>query len=377
MSSSILLHNHSGSQSAPASAIRVLTPSFSASENQYLSCLWSSVTPYGVEVVLFYPGRPISEIKAEPKLGDVIHLHWIQGFCGFNPHQKLQSWRVILGNLRNFLFFKQRGYRLVWTVHNTISHERSAPKIEHFFRWCLSHLCDDIIVMSEYGRQEVARLYGRKHRVHVVPHGNYIGAYPNQISPEEARQQLGLTPQQTVILYFGQVKPYKGVENLIAAFQKLQGVPGQEVILFIVGACNDAKLKAEIEQAAQINSRIRLHLQFVPDEAIQVYLQACDWVVLPYRHILNSGSALLALSFGRPVIVPRRGALTELITDGQQGLCYDCDRDLTNTLQRALQVTPEQWQHMCHQSYSLAQQYDWSKIGAQLYQIYQQGKVQR
>lgn len=372
MSNSTLIHSQTSSQSVPSGdKLRVLTPSINASENQYLTCLWSSVGAYGVEVDIFEPSRAITELKAEPKLGDVLHLQWIQRFCGFNSHQKLQSLRFIIGNLRNFIFLKKRGYQLVWTIHNTLAHDCEHPMIERLFRWCLSHICDDIIVMSEYGRREVAQLYGRTQKVHVIPHGNYIGAYPNQISRAAAREQLQLPAHHPVLLYVGQIKPYKGVDHLIAAFQKLQH---PEAVLLIAGSCADETLRSQIQQAAQANPQIRIHLHFVPDDQLQVYLNACDWVVLPYRKILNSGSALMALSFGRPVIVPQRGALGELITEGQQGFCYDCDRDLTATLKRALSVPAAQWQHMCNQSYVLAQQYDWSVIGAKLAKVYRQGR---
>lgn len=350
--------------------IKVLTPTVCWSENKYLTCLWSSVQSYGVEVDTFKLSTLVAQTKASQKVADVIHLNWIQRFCQLDPQRKVKSLLFTLRNLRDFYFLKSRGYQLVWTVHNTLSHECNAPLLEKSFRWLLSRFCSDILVMSEYGRQEFARMYGRTKRVHIMPHGNYIGAYPNQISRTEARLQLGIAPHQTVLLYFGQIKPYKGINHLLAAFSQLKN---SEVVLLIAGQCNDLNLLAEIKQAAQADSRILLRLEFIKDEDVQVYMNACDWVVLPYQKILNSGSALLALSFGRPVIVPQRGALTELITDAEHGLCYLHDRDLAAALSRALTTPSARWQQMCEQAYALAQEYDWSKIGAQLYEIYQQG----
>lgn len=353
-----------------SSTIKVLTPTVYWPENKYLSCLWSSVRSQNVEVDIFDPDQLIAQLKAGQKVGNVIHINWIQRFCNFAPDRKTASLRFILKNLRNFFFFKYRGYQIVWTVHNTLSHESSAPLIEQTFRWVLSRLCSDIIVMSDYGQQEFARMYGRTKRVHVVPHGNYIGAYPNQISRTKARQYLGIAPHQKVLLYFGQIKLYKGINHLLAAFNQLKD---PEVVLLIAGLCREPELLREIKQAAQADPRILLRLEFIKDEDVQVYMNACDWVTLPYQKILNSGSALLALSFGRPVIVPQRGALTELITNGEQGFCYVHDRDLAAAFSRALATPSERWQQMCTQAYALAQKYDWSKIGAQLYQIYQQG----
>lgn len=352
-----------------SSTIKVLTPTVHMPDNKYLTCLWYSVRSYGVEVARYEPAQLVAKLKTGQKVGDVIHLNWIQRFCKFDPDQKAESLRFTLRNLRNFFFLKKQGYQIVWTIHNTLSHEPSAPLVEQSFRWILSHLCSDIVVMSEYSRQEFARTYWRTKRVHVVPHGNYIGAYPNQISRTEARQQLGIAPHQTVLLHFGQIRPYKGINHLLSAFNQLKN---PEVVLLISGLCREPELLARIEQAAQADPRILLRLQFIEDKDVQVYMNACDWVILPYQKILNSGSALLALSFSRPVIVPQRGALTELIADGEVGFCYHRDCDLADALRRALATPLDRWQQMCDQTYALAQKYDWTKIGAQLYQIYQQ-----
>lgn len=352
------------------SKIKVLTPTVYWPENKYLTCLWSSVEAYGVEVSTFKLSTLVSEIRANQKTADVIHLNWIHGFWKFDPNAKAKSLRITLRNLRNFFLFKSKGYQLVWTVHNTLAHDCNAPLVDRSFRWVLSRICSDIIVMSEYGRQEFAQMYGRTKRVHTVPHGNYIGAYANEISYVEARQQLNIAPHKTVLLYFGQIKPYKGVNHLLAAFKQIKN---PDAVLLVAGICRDSDFLAEIQQAAQSDPRILLRLEFIKDEDIQIYMNACQWVILPYQKILNSGSALLALSFSRPVIVPQKGALTELIVDGEHGFSYAHERDLAATLDRALTTPLTQWQQMCSQAYALAQKYDWSKIGAQLYHIYQQG----
>ena len=352
-------------------AIRVLTPYLSSPENKYLECLWSSVRAYGVEVDLLKLDQQFDQFKQVYKSGDIIHLQWVETLCRLAINRKY-SWHLLVRNLRRLIFLKFQGYQLVWTVHNTLAHECSSPKIEKSFRWFLRYLCSDIIVMSEYSRQEFARMYRRTKRVHIIPHGNYINSYPNQVSRVDARHKLGIAPQQKVILSCGMVRRYKGIDYLITAFNQLKD---SDVVLLIAGSRRyDPDLCAEIEQAAQRDSRILLRLEFIPDEDMQIYMNACDWVVLPYKKLLNSGSVLLALSFARPVIVPQRGAITELIRDGEHGYSYVKDNELVNSLNRALATPSEQWQQMCSQAQILAQKYDWSKIGSQLYQVYQQGQ---
>lgn len=352
------------------SALRVLTPPVRLVQNKYITCLWFSLRSCGVEVDEIELSTLMTRFEASQEIREIIHLHWIQSCYNFAPDRKVKSLLFTMKNLCQLFFLKFRGYQIVWTVHNTLSHECSTPLLEQSFRWVLSRLCSDIIVMSEYGRQEIARMYWRTKRVHIVPHGNYIGAYPNQVSRTEARQRLGISPQKTVLLYFGKIKPYKGINHLITAFSQIKD---PDAVLLIAGLCLDHKLLAEIKQASQADPRILLRLEFINDEDVQVYMNACDWVTLPYQKILNSGCALLALSFGRPVIVPQKGALTELIADGKHGFCYVQDHDLAGALSCALATSSERWQQMCTHAYALAQKYDWLKIGSQLYKIYQQG----
>lgn len=356
---------------SPSYTTKVLTPCVSLSDNKYLDSLWAAVRPYGVEVECLNLYQSLAELKAvhRYKLGNVIHLHWTLFFCAFSDNKK-DSWRIALRSLIKLSFLKAKGYQIVWTVHNSLAHDCSSPRIEKSFRWILTRLCNDIIVMSEYSRQEFARSYRRTKRIHLIPHGNYVNDYLNQINRLDARQKLGILPHQKVLLNFGRVMRYKGISNLLAAFSQLQD---RDVVLLVAGVCKEPDLLFEIQQAARADPRIILRLEYIPDEDIQVYMNACNWVVLPYQKILNSGSALLALSFKRPVIVPQRGALTELIKDGEHGFCYQSDRELTPTLNRALASSFQQWQQMCDRAFALAQKYDWSKIGAQLYQVYQQG----
>ena len=349
------------------SQIKILTPSVHSSNNKYLTCLWSSLNDYEVEIDNFKINHSFSKIKAEKHSGQIIHLHWVKEFCHFDSSSRYRTLRSILAVIRNLIFLKLSDNKIVWTVHNTLRHENNFPVLEYILRWFLSILCNDIIVMSEYSKQELARMYGRKKRVHIVSHGNYIDAYPNQVSIAEARQKLKIPRDKKVILHFGRLQSYKGIRELLNVFQQLKD---SNIVLLIAGVCRESSLKEELEQAAKIDFRISLRLQFIENEEIQLYMNACDWVVLPYQKILNSGSVLLALSFGRPVIVPQKGSITELIRDGEQGYCYNDNCSLLSTLNRALTTSSQQWTQMCAQSYALAKEYHWSKIGHQLYQIY-------
>jgi glycosyltransferase involved in cell wall biosynthesis len=143
----------------------------------------------------------------------------------------------------------------------------------------------------------------------VVPHGHYIGSYPNEVSRAEARASLGLTDSDRVVAFVGRIRADKGVERLIGEFRR---VDDRSARLVVAGRPESAELRLALRTAAAGDERVALHLRDVADEELQVFLNAADVVALPYERILESGSALLALSFGRPVLVPDTDTMRDL-----------------------------------------------------------------
>jgi glycosyltransferase involved in cell wall biosynthesis len=114
-----------------------------------------------------------------------------------------------------------------------------------------------------------------------------------------------------VAAFVGQIRPYKNVRALITEFQQL---PDADVILLIAGSPLDSRMSGELCDAARDDPRVRLDLRFLSDAEIQLYVSAADMVVLPYREVFNSGSAVLALSLDRPILIPNAVSFAELQT---------------------------------------------------------------
>jgi glycosyltransferase involved in cell wall biosynthesis len=146
----------------------------------------------------------------------------------------------------------------------------------------------------------------------VVRMGHFRGSYPDRISREEARAAFGVPDSAAVVTFLGQLRPYKNVPHLIRTARALP--PERNAVLLVGGKPLNPALAEEIECAAGGDPRVRLTLGRVAEEDVQRYLRAADLVVLPFAEITNSGSALLALSFDRPILVPGRGAMGELQT---------------------------------------------------------------
>jgi glycosyltransferase involved in cell wall biosynthesis len=205
---------------------------------------------------------------------------------------------------------RRRGTRLLWTVHNDDAHEdRSTPALRRALERLLRRRVDGVFILSEAAERAFRDRYGDSIPVYHTAHGHYRDAYPLTVSRADARRELGIAPQLTVLAAVGQIRPYKNLSGLIDA---VRGVEDPRLIVGIAGRPDSEASADVLREVAEADPRIRLELERLDDTRMAAWLRAADAVVLPYRRILNSGSAILALSASRPVIAPAIGAMPEL-----------------------------------------------------------------
>jgi glycosyltransferase involved in cell wall biosynthesis len=296
---------HAPSHHPPRASLTVLAwPAFdNTTGNPYNRLLYEAVERQGVRVEEFTLRNALAGGH------DLWHVHWPDDFL--SRPSTLEATAYVVAELLLMTLARARGTRLVWTVHDLGPHESHHPWLERvFWRFFLPQV-DGFVTLSTHARDAARRRFPRLRHVPnaVVPHGHYRPAYPNPVPHPEARSALHLAPDAPVVAFIGRIRPYKNVERLIAAFR---GWSEADARLLIVGNPSSDALQRSIEQAASGDRRIRLDLRFVPDDDLALVLGACDLVALPYEHILHSGSALLALSFDRPVLLPEQGAMAEL-----------------------------------------------------------------
>ncbi len=302
-----------------------------------------------------------------PSQMDVLHLHWLHPLVqGAGLLRFLVRSAKLVGNL---LFLRAIGKRLVWTVHNLHPHEDQHPRLDWILRLIVSRLVHAMIVHCQVARRGVLRRFylSNGDRIHVISQGNYIDAYPNHVSPAQARQALSLPPEARVLLFLGNVRPYKGVLELVQAFKT---IAQSDARLVIAGRTFDPAEEQAVHQAIADDPAIQFHSGFVPDDRIQTYMNAADVVVLPYRDILTSAAAMLAISFGRPCIAPRIGCLEETLTD-RGGFLYDPadPRGLENALRQAME-SPQRLAAMGQYNHQAALQWGWDRIAAATLGVY-------
>ena len=267
--------------------------------------------------------------------GDVLHLHW----PSFLYYDQESRWRSTIGLVRfimTCLLLRLRGVRIWWTAHNLYPHDGGRSVWMHrVARRFVVRVASRIFVHGASVAAIVRDEFGvAPSLLTIVPHGNWIGVYPNTLTRFQARERLGLPQPAHVFLFIGLCKPYKGLDSLIETMSRLE----TGAVLLIAGKFPTAAYEKRLRDLAQRlgSGRVRVCPGFIDDADMQVFLNAADTVVLPYREILTSGAAMLAMSFGRPVVAPRMGGLVDQIADGC-GLLYDhADPDgLLNALRAA------------------------------------------
>jgi len=272
-------------------------------QNPYNYLLYNSIKELGVEVDEYNFSRLLI------KKYDIWHLHWPE--IPLNHKNIAKALIKIKSLLLQIDWAKARGTKIVWTTHNLSSHERLYPKLQPWFWQEFTQRIDGYISLSKTGMDLAQKYFPNLKNLpgFVIPHNHYRGEYPNYVSQEEARATLGITSNAKVLLFFGRIRNYKNVPKLVETFQQLSD---RDVLLYIAGRSEVPGLKEELVRASESDSRLRIDLNFIAKEKAQLYFKAADLVVLPYSEILNSGTALLSLSFARPVLVPLRGAMGDL-----------------------------------------------------------------
>ena len=281
-------------------------PAFnSRKENPYNWLLYTYMKDLGVCVDEFSLKQAIASNHK------IWHLHWPE--LPLNNRNFFKAFIKAQALLLQLDWARSRGTKTIWTVHNLAAHEQFYPQLETWFWKAFIRRLDGYISLSNAGMEAAQQRFPALKNLpgFVIPHGHYRGEYEDDISPEAARTELGISTSAKVVLFFGRIRAYKNVPQLIKAFRQLVD---PEAILCIAGRPEFPALTEAITNEAGSDSRIRTYLDFIPQDKAQLYFRAADLVVLPYREILNSGSALLALSFDCPILVPLRGTLGELQT---------------------------------------------------------------
>lgn len=251
----------------------------------------------------------------------VLHVLWNNKFELFD--------RTVL-----MAYYRAVGKRVVLTAHNVNMAARDG-RDNWRNRLSLStqyRLCHHIFVHTAAMKRQLQSEFGvPEAKVTVIPFGINDTIPRSGLGEAAARAQLGLAADERVLLFFGQIAPYKGLEYLVEALARLTG-RGERLRVVIAGKIkhgNDdywQRVEAAIAEHG-LGPLVTRRIGFIPDEQVEPYFTAADAVVIPYVDIFQSGVPFLAFSFGLPVIATDVGSLREDVTEATGVLCRAQDPD--------------------------------------------------
>jgi len=281
-----------------------------------------------VSRVLAFYARLVGYVtSARPR---IFHILWNSKFQYFD--------RTLL-----MLYYKLLGKRLVFTAHNVNAGKRDGQDsvLNRLTLKAQYRLVDHIFVHTAKMKDELkAEFRVRDDKVTIIPFGINDSVPETALSCADAKRKLGLRDDERAILFYGAIRPYKGLEYLVAALRQLKGKQNN-YRLIIAGEPKRGgeEYWRQIEQTIGDDDNLSETIQrieFVPDEETELYFKAADVTVLPYTLVFQSGVLFLAYTFGLPAIASDVGSFRDDILEGQTGFVFrECDSaDLALAIER-------------------------------------------
>ncbi len=206
--------------------------------------------------------------------------------------------------------------RILAITDNVVPHEKRPGDVP-FTKYFLAG-CHGFITMSRAVQQDLERFEPKKPSIY-LPHPLYDN-FGEPETKEAACAALGLDSKYNYLLFFGFIRAYKGLDLLLQAMARPEVQELQNLKLLVAGEFYEdaAPYLQQIEQL-QLQDKLILHTEFIPNAAVRHYFCAADLVVQPYKHATQSGVTQVAYHFDKPMVVTRVGGLPELVPDGEVG----------------------------------------------------------
>jgi len=281
-------------------------------------------------------------------------------------------------------YYKILGKKLVFTAHNIDQQERDGKNtlVNRISLKYLYRIVDHIFVhTAKMKRQLVEKFEIRENKITVIPFGINNLVPVTDLKREEARKRLGLDPKEKIILFFGRIAPYKGLELLISAFEKTSKTD-KSCRLIIAGEIKEKHLDEywkniqEMISERGLEDSVIQRIEYIPDEEIEVYYKSADVLILPYKHIFQTGVLFIAYYFGLPAIATDVGSFREDIMEGKTGfLCepndpVDLSDKIVKFFQSDLYNNPEK--HSAYIKDYASEKYSWEKVSEETNNVYKE-----
>ncbi|MBD1843620.1 glycosyltransferase family 4 protein [Cyanobacteria bacterium FACHB-63] len=336
--------------------------------NPYRNLLIDNLKYQGFRVVDYFPTSiflPKFWGKIKPEILHLHHIHFF--FLGSNPFKR---WIKFFIFVIQILILKLVNVKIVWTVHEwSDKYQGKWGEIYPFWSVSFGRLFDGFIVHCQTTKNAIIRdlRIENQRKVFVVPHGHYINAYKNDCDQAHARQLLAVPQEHVVFLLFGNIYRSKGTLEAIEAFKQL---PKSTAFLLVAGFPVEDDIEEIIRHQIKGYDNILFTPKPIDDDDIQIYMNACDCFMVPYKVFTTSGVTLLGMSFGKACIAPRMGYFSDVL-DESGAFLYDLeDKDgLLQVMKLAIERQAA-LAEMGKSNLEKAQQWSWEYVAAETAKVY-------
>lgn len=242
-------------------------------------------------------------------------MNWFEEVVGTSRY----ALRVYWEKMRTCKKIIRSGSSIVYVVHNRVPHDVMGD-IDYYLTMRLrKYLCKvsrRIVILCDETRATLREQLGErdfekvKKKIVKIPHPSYAGAYPEV--DFDYRAEYGINRDAFLFVFTGAIRQYKNIELIIdtARFFKEEGL---DAAFLVMGRCNDRGYFLQLQERAEGLNNLKLIAEYVPDEKIVSLIRNSDALILPYNinSSLNSGTAILAFTYGRTVVCPRIGTIKE------------------------------------------------------------------
>lgn len=291
----------------------------------YTNLQKANVTAEGLNII----GLGIEQVNKENLFkiinhGDIVHIHWVHPFI--SSDDQMNRFCNILELLK-----KQKKALIVWTIHNTISHECVDRDEELLRRKHVASYCDHFIVHSNHASDEVQKLYGVKsNSIYVIPHGKYPVDLENLL---KHRSRLSPQKRSMRLTMLGDLRGYKNTEWAVGFISSLNKLIEAEyhIELRVAGKPVSSQQTEYLNDFANKYKFISLNLKRLSDDELFMEFCTTDIIFAPYSKMLTSGICLNSISHGRPFLAPKFPSLMELHHE-ERSLLYENQDELVQLL---------------------------------------------
>lgn len=296
----------------------------------------AQIVSYSLQYPEFlFPGSSQYDQSGKAPEGITIHtkINSVNPFNWFNVGRFIQREKPDLLVVRYWLPFmgpalgtilrmaRKRGVKVIAICDNVIPHEKR-PGDTQFTRYFLKS-CHGFVTMSKSVLQDLEKFISTDKKRFLL-HPLYT-SFGDKLSKEAAREHLSLNSNDRIILFFGLIRKYKGLDLLLEAMGD-ERIKKEKIKLLVAGEFyEDRSYYDEIIRKHQLEEQVIFHARFIPNEEVRYYFSAADLLTLTYRNATQSGVTQVAFHFEKPVIVTNVGGLSEIIPDGKCGFVVQPD----------------------------------------------------